>query len=98
MQVAPQLQVIVCGEEPLQLHRVNTAEVQLPLLPADATLHLLCAAAPKVNAVHSDPWSIPHSPLFMPQLHPQKLQTAQVARVTGGLTLHTVLSTGLYTI
>jgi len=48
-QVAPQLQVIVCGEEPLKLNRVSTAEVQLPPLPEDAAFQLLVAAAPKVR-------------------------------------------------
>lgn len=48
MQVSPQLQLIVCGEEPLKLQRVSTAEVQLPSLPYDAAMQLLSAATPKV--------------------------------------------------
>ena len=48
MQVSPQLQAIVCGQGPLKLQRVNSAEVQLPCLPYDAALQLLWAASPKV--------------------------------------------------
>ena len=48
MQVSPQLQLIVCGEEPLKLQRVSCAEVQLPSLPYEAAMQLLTAANPKV--------------------------------------------------
>lgn len=47
--MAPQLQVIVCGEESLRLQRVSTTEVQLPPLPDAAVLQLLVSAAPKVQ-------------------------------------------------
>lgn len=49
VQVAPQLQVIVCREEPLTIPRMSTAEARLPPLPEDAVLQLLVAGAPKVG-------------------------------------------------
>ena len=48
LQVSPQLQLIVCGDEPLKLQRVNTAEVQLPSLPYDAAMRLLLTTSRQV--------------------------------------------------
>ena len=57
VQVAPQLQVIVCREEPLRMARVSAAEACLPPLPDEAVLHLLYVSAPKVRCSRpcSDP-------------------------------------------
>ena len=54
VQVAPQLQVIVCREEPLIIPRLSTAEARLAPLPGDAVFQLLAAGAPKVSRPR--PW------------------------------------------
>ncbi|CAL5227758.1 g10777 [Coccomyxa viridis] len=76
IKVAPQLQMIVCREEALDMPRLSTAETCLPPLPDDAAFQLLVSGASKdcsMEVLHGICAACTDSPLLL-QLCSRALQ------------------------